>query len=155
VDLELEQINEQLSEAQEAQHVLVGSLRNWEARLDALHKIAENSDASVWGIKKRQADLELKTSNTKDIIDRSKGTLVLKEGDINDLKVEIIGLYKGIQSTTRAIKDSASETKCMLKKAGDMGVKFDTARAAAVDRSRVDTPGPDWAEFRERVRWPA
>ena len=61
MDLELEQINEQLSEAQEAQHVLVGSLRNWEARLDTLHKIAENSDASVWGIKKRQADLELKT----------------------------------------------------------------------------------------------
>ena len=90
MDLELEQINEQLSEAQEAQHVLVGSLRNWEARLDTLHKIAENSDASVWGIKKRQADVEQKTANTKNNTRRSEGTRVLKGTRVQHLKVGVI-----------------------------------------------------------------
>ena len=90
VDLELARVNAGLAEAEEAQHVLVGSLRNWEARLDALHRAAEGSDASVWGIKKRQADVEQKTANTKNNTCRSEGTRALKEGNLGDAKVGVI-----------------------------------------------------------------
>ena len=142
----------QLDEVEEAQHVLVTSLRQWERTLDELHTKASASDKSVWSIQRRKEETQQKMSTCKENTGRGEVTLKLKTEDLSGMVARIIELHAQIQEKTKEVREATSTTKEAHKKAKKMSRQFEDACEEAVDRSRVVTPPPDWSECADRVR---
>eukprot|EP01052_Picozoa_sp_SAG31_P023486 SAG31_NODE_1939_length_6860_cov_6.929152_1_plen_1162_part_00 len=145
-------VRSQLDDMEEAQHTLVTSLRQWEKVLDELHTKAEMSDKSVWSIQRRKAETEQKMATCVQNTLRGEDTLELKTRDLSEMVKRIITLHSQIQEKSKEVREATQTTKEAIRRSKKMSKQYDEACAEAVDRSRTDTPPPDWDDCAERVK---
>jgi chromosome segregation ATPase len=143
---EQEKLRAELDEAQEAQHVLVTSLRSWERGLDDLHREAEQSDRSVWSIKQKHSDTVQKTLQCRQNTARGRDIITLKQKELEVVVDEIITLMTKNQLATKAVRDAENLASTEKRKVKMLAHQHTASCADAVDRSRADTPRPIWED---------